>query len=93
MRRDRKEAKISPIRFEDKDLAINLLCEIAGISRAAYYKWLKRKPTSQDQLNEKIIKEMKALHEKVDGIFGYRQRTLQMNRKFDVPLNHKRIYR
>lgn len=36
---------------------------------------------------------MKALYEKVDGIFDYRQMTLQhMNRKFDETLNHKRIY-
>ncbi|WP_143469700.1 IS3 family transposase, partial [Lentibacillus sediminis] len=44
-------------------------------------------------MNEEIIKEMKDLHEKVDGIFGYRQMTLHMNRKFDEKLNHKRIYR
>lgn len=36
---------------------------------------------------------MKTLHEKVDGIFGYRQMTLHMNRKFEENLNHKRIYR
>lgn len=36
---------------------------------------------------------MKTLHEKVDGIFGYRQMTLHMNRKFEEKLNHKRIYR
>lgn len=33
------------------------------------------------------------LHEKVDGIYGYRRMTLHMNRKFDQKLNHKRIYR
>lgn len=36
---------------------------------------------------------MKILHEKVDGIFGYRQMTLHMNRKFEEKLNHKRIDR
>ncbi|MEC1718662.1 IS3 family transposase [Schinkia azotoformans] len=78
---------------EKEELSILLLCEIAGISRAAYYKWLRRKPTSRDLLNEEIIKEMKALHEKVEGIFGYRQMALHMNRKFKMPLNYKRIYR
>ncbi|MED4003760.1 IS3 family transposase [Priestia aryabhattai] len=76
-----------------EELSILALCEIAGVSRAAYYKWLKFKPTSQELLNETIMEEMKALHKKVDGIFGYRQMTLQMNRKFDETLNHKRIYR
>ena len=36
---------------------------------------------------------MKALHEEVDGIYGYRRITLNMNRKFDQNFNHKRIYR
>jgi putative transposase len=97
-------AKISQIRFEDKYMAIQelhqednlsilLLCEIADISRAAYYKWLNRIPTSREQRNKKIIEEMKDLQEKVDGTFGYRQMTLHMNRKFEEDINHKRIYR
>jgi putative transposase len=36
---------------------------------------------------------MKALHEKVDGIYGYRRMTLNINRKFGRNFNHKRIYR
>ena len=36
---------------------------------------------------------MELLHEKVDGIFGYRQMKLHMNRKFNEKFNHKRIYR
>jgi putative transposase len=36
---------------------------------------------------------MKALHEEVDGIYGYRRMTLNKNRKFDQNFNHKRIYR
>ncbi|WNS73662.1 IS3 family transposase [Bacillus sp. DTU_2020_1000418_1_SI_GHA_SEK_038] len=104
VRGDRKEAKISQIRFEDKyiaiqelhekeNLSISLLCEIAEIARSAYYKWLNRTPSSRELLNEEIIKEMKILHEKVDSTFGYRQMTLHMNRKFQEKLNHKRIYR
>ncbi|MGN7943289.1 IS3 family transposase [Virgibacillus sp. 6R] len=104
VRGDRKEAKVSQIRFEDKYIAIQelheeenlsilLLCELANISRAAYYKWLNRIPTARELQNEKVIKEMKALHESVDETFGYRQMTLQMNRKFKESINHKRIYR
>jgi putative transposase len=78
---------------EEEGLSIILLCEIAGISRAAYYKWLKRTPTSRELQNEEIIKEMRALHEKVDGIYGYRRMTLNINRKFGQNFNYKRIYR
>ncbi|PAE18834.1 hypothetical protein CHH80_19510 [Bacillus sp. 7504-2] len=36
---------------------------------------------------------MKQLHEEVDGIYGYRRMTMNMNRKFGQNINHKRIYR
>ncbi|PPA72228.1 hypothetical protein C4B60_02295 [Jeotgalibacillus proteolyticus] len=36
---------------------------------------------------------MEELYEKVDGIFGYRQMTLHLNKEFTENLNHKRIYR
>jgi putative transposase len=36
---------------------------------------------------------MKILHEKVDGIYGYRRMNLNINRKFGQNFNHKRIYR
>lgn len=36
---------------------------------------------------------MKTLHEKVDGIFGYRRMTMNMSRKFKQCFNYKRIYR
>ncbi|MCM3741272.1 IS3 family transposase [Oceanobacillus luteolus] len=70
-----------------------LLCDIADISRAAYYKWLKRKPSTRELENEEILKEMKTLHKKVEGIYGYRRMTLNINRMFNHQYNHKRIFR
>ncbi|WP_420842609.1 IS3 family transposase [Fervidibacillus albus] len=104
VRGDRKEAKISQVRFEDKYIAIKelhetnqfnivLLCDVAGVSRAAYYKWLNRIPSSREMENEEIIKEMKVIHKHVDGIYGYRRMKLNINRKLGKKVNHKRIYR
>ncbi|WP_142255457.1 IS3 family transposase, partial [Bacillus sinesaloumensis] len=70
-----------------------MLCKIARISRAAYYKWLKRTPSARELQNEVIIKEMKAIHEKVEGIYGYRRMMMTINRKLDERFNHKRFYR
>ncbi len=78
---------------QKENLSIRLLCESAKIARSAYYKWLNRTPSTRERQNEEIIKEMKILHDKMDGIFGYRQMTLHINRKFEEKLNHKRIYR
>ncbi|WP_412674483.1 IS3 family transposase, partial [Aeribacillus composti] len=64
-----------------------------GISRVAFYKWLKRSPSSRELQNEEIVKEMKVLYEKVDGIYGYRRMTLNINRKLGQNFNYKRIYR
>ncbi|MCM3778056.1 IS3 family transposase, partial [Fictibacillus phosphorivorans] len=73
-------------------LSILLLCEIADLSRAAYYKWLNRTPSTQELQNNEIIKELKALYEKVKGIYGYRRMTMNINRTLKQNFNHKRIY-
>lgn len=70
-----------------------LLCKIAKIARSAYYKWLKRTPSKNEKLNDEILAKVKQLYEKVAGIYGYRRMTMNMNRLFTQPINHKRIYR
>lgn len=96
--------KISQIRFEDKYIAIKelyetdrfsvvLLCDIAGVSRAAYYKWLNRTPSLRELENKSIIEQMMIIHKKVEGIYGYRRMELNINRRFNKNYNHKRIYR
>ena len=69
------------------------MCTIAGVLRAAYYKWLYRTPSFLESEKEDIIKEMKELHEKVNGIYGYRRMALTINRKLGTNYNHKRFYR
>ncbi|WP_339288300.1 IS3 family transposase [Ureibacillus sp. FSL K6-0786] len=82
---------------ETEHLSIILLCHIAGVSRAAYYKWLKRTPSAREQLNESLLEGIKTLHEQVNGIYGYRRMTITINRyrkMANEPLvNEKRIYR
>lgn len=74
-----------------------LLCQIAHVTRAAYYKWLSRKPSQRDLENEAILKEIKQVSEQVNGIYGYRRMTVVLNRKRQEgnrpKVNEKRIYR
>ena len=102
--RTRKEAILSRIRQEDKYIAIkelneeekysiSLLCRIAKVSRSGYYKWLKRKKSNQETENEILLREIIKLYKKVDGIYGYRRITMNLNKKFKTNYNHKRIYR
>ncbi len=78
-------------------MPIILLCEIAGVSRAAYYKWLNRKPFPQENENEQLLQSIQLLYKQIDGIYGYRRITLTINRqreKDNLPkVNKKRVYR
>ncbi|WP_342544302.1 IS3 family transposase [Lysinibacillus sp. FSL K6-4013] len=108
VRGNRKEESLSQIRLQQRYLAIQelhqeeklailLLCEIAGVSRAAYYKWLSRKPSNREVENEAISKDIDLLYHQVDGIYGYRRMTLTINRQRkennQATVNEKRIYR
>lgn len=74
-----------------------LLCQLAKVSRAAYYKWLNRQPTAQERENEQLVAAIQYLYTQVDGIYGYRRITLTINRQRKKEglekVNKKRIYR
>jgi len=72
---------------------IQLLCEIAGIARSSYYKWLNRKPSSHELENQQLTEVMLSIYEKVERTFGYRQLTLHMRKQTGKTINHKRVYR
>lgn len=82
---------------QETQLAIILLCEIAGVSRAAYYKWLHRTAPARELENERLWAGIQLLAQQVKGIYGYRRVTLTINRYrvlANQPLiNEKRIYR
>lgn len=41
----------------------------------------------------KLISLIKNAYEEKNGILGYRQMTIKLNREYNLKLNHKRIYR
>jgi putative transposase len=49
--------------------------------------------TEREIKNEILIKEMISLYEEVNGIYGYRRITMNLNRRLNKNYNHKRIYR
>lgn len=74
-----------------------LLCKIAGVTRAAYYKWLNRQPSKREVENEQLLESIQLIYSQVEGIYGYRRITMTINRhreKANLPrVNKKRIYR
>ena len=73
--------------------SIEKLCSKLHICRSAYYKWLKREPSEHQKTNERLVEWIKELYEAQDGILGYRQMTITVNREHKTNYNKKRIYR
>ena len=65
---------------ETKKYPISKLCAALHIPRCSYYKWLKREKNRNELLNEQIIDWIKALYIAQNGILGYRQMTIAINR-------------
>lgn len=78
---------------ETEGYAIQKLCAALKVNRSSYYKWMKREHSARELQNEEIITWIKELYEEQNGILGYRQMTIAINRIHNVSYNQKRIYR
>ena len=95
---------VSGVRQEDSYIAIQYLsrtekypidklCSKLHICRSAYYKWLKRNPSKHQKENEQLVEWIKELYEEQNGILGYRQMTITVNRIHETNYNKKRVRR
>ncbi|WP_274534072.1 IS3 family transposase [Clostridium botulinum] len=78
---------------DEKAFPIIELCEFASIARSAYYKWLNRNESSNEQFNQELLPLIKNAYEEKQGILGYRQMTIKLNREHEFHVNSKRIYK
>lgn len=63
------------------------------VPRSSYYKWLKSKESLIEIENKILMTEILRIYEEVDGIYGYRRMTMNLNRRLGKIFNQKRIYR
>ena len=54
---------------------------------------MSRKESDNEKLNKKLLSMIKDAYEERNGILGYRQMTIKLNRDNHLKVNHKRIYR
>lgn len=78
---------------ETNSYPIKELCEIIDIQRSSYYKWLNRKESDNEKFNKELLTKIKDTYEERNGILGYRQMTIKLNREHHLNVNYKRIYR
>lgn len=68
---------------------VQLLCEIAGISRSSYYKY-KKKPLGKNTDIDKIIID---IYNKSNKTAGYRTIKFILRNEYDLIVNHKKVQR
>ena len=69
------------------------MCKRLGVKRSAYYKWLNRSITANEQEDMRLAEIIMEYHQKYGGILGYRRMSLFINRNYNKHYNTKRIRR
>jgi putative transposase len=67
------------------------MCAFFGVSRAAYYKWVKR--LDQPDSDAERMEQVQEAYEKSQRTYGYRRITLWLHRQKDICINHKAVLR
>ena len=78
---------------QEKGYETASLCALAGIPRSSYYKWLNRETCASEKENTLLLEELIRLYSEVNGIYGYRRMTMNVNSRLKRNYNRKRIYR
>lgn len=70
--------------------SVQELCEVLGVSRSGYYRYLQRKKSPRDgKLRQTIL----AMFRQFKGIYGYRRIQMELERQYGWNVNHKRVLR
>lgn len=83
---------IKELSAEHPEYSIRMLCEISGISRAAYYKWKNHKNSENDDLNEQIANKIMEIHDAHPDM-GYRRIRDTLEHDHGIDVNDKRVLR
>ena len=59
------------------------------LNRSSYYKWKKRKQSKSERLNTQITEYVKDYYEESNGVLGYRQMCININREKIDELPHR----
>ena len=77
--------------------SIKGMCIALKLNRSSYYKWKKRNPSKSELLNVQITEYVKEFYAESNGVLGYRQMSITINREKtnEIPhrINVKRVRR
>lgn len=70
---------------------VEILCEIAGVSKSGYYKWLKQSHKPEKDYNDYIL--IKDVFDKGRAKYGWRTIQMKLKANQGIVMNHKKIIR
>lgn len=77
---------------EEQQFPISIMCKVANVSRAAYYKWLHRGISPSEMENQRIAVIIKEIHRESPDK-GYRRIRDELERYHSIKVNDKRVLR
>lgn len=69
--------------------SIKEICNAVKLNRSSYYKWKNRKQSKSELLNLQIREYIKEYYEESNGVLGYRQMSITINREKTDELPHR----
>ena len=69
--------------------SIKEICIALKLNRSSYYKWKSRQQSKSELLNIQITEYVKDLYEESNGVLGYRQMCININREKADELPHR----
>ena len=69
--------------------SVKEMCIALNLNRSSYYKWKSRQQSKSELLNIQITEYVKVLYEKSNGVLGYRQMCININREKTGELPHR----
>ncbi len=93
--RQRYDVKYLTIQYfyTEKHWSINWMCKHLKVTRAAYYKWLKRDISKIEQENEILVQLICEYDERFNHILGYRRMTDWINKLNGTHYSRNRVHR
>ena len=78
---------------EEEGYDISFMCKELGVSRQAYYKWIKRTPSKRETENQELLSIIKEVSSSNNSLFGSETMTYYIRNEYGLTYNHKRVYR
>ena len=72
-----------------KGYSIKEMCVALNLNRSSFYKWKRRNPSKSELLNRQITAYVKEYYEESNGVLGYRQMSITVNREKEGELPHR----